>query len=252
MSFRLLCVTAHPDDESAAFGGALMMAHREGVETSLLCFTDGQAAHYRGEAADAEELGRLRRSELEAAGEILGLTRSEVLNYPDGELLKQEMLELVGAVVERIRKLRPHVVLTFGGDGNVNLHRDHTIVSMATTAAFHWAARNIYFPEQLDQGLSVYAPQKLYYLSTPFITVRGEPELASLPRMPYSLTLELGELADRKMEAFAKHSTQAGVLDRVREIQEPHKMTERYLLVAAPGLVDAAADTALFDGVCPD
>jgi LmbE family N-acetylglucosaminyl deacetylase len=252
LPFRLLCVTAHPDDESAAFGGALMMAHRDGVETSLLCFTDGQAAHYRAGAADAAELGRLRRSELEAAGEVLGLTRFEVLHYPDGELRKQEMQELVGVIVERIRRLRPQVVLTFGGDGNVNLHRDHTIVSLAATAAFHWAARDIYFPEQLERGIAAYAPQKLYYLSTPFITVRDQPELAALPRVPYSLTLDLGEFAEKKMEAFSKHSSQAGVMDRVREILEPHKMTERYLLVAAPGLVEAATDAALFDGVRPD
>jgi LmbE family N-acetylglucosaminyl deacetylase len=252
LSFRLLCVTAHPDDESAGFGGALMMAHRDGVETSLLCFTDGQAAHYRGAAADAGELGRLRRSELEAASEILGLTRFEVLHYPDGELRKQDMQELIGVVVERIRRLRPQVVLTFGGDGNVNLHRDHTIVSMATTAAFHWAAREIYFPEQLERGLAAYAPQKLYYLSTPFISVRDRPELASLPCLPYSLTLEVGEFADRKMEAFAKHTTQAGVLERVREIQAPHKMTERYLLAAAPGNLDIRSDQTIFGGVQSD
>jgi LmbE family N-acetylglucosaminyl deacetylase len=252
LSFRLLCVTAHPDDESAGFGGALMMAHREGVETSLLCFTDGQAAHYRGDAADAEELGRRRRSELEAASQYLGITNTEVLHYPDGELLKQDMQELVGVVVERIRRLRPQVVMTFGGDGNVNLHRDHTIISMATTAAFHWAAREIYFPEQLERGLTTYAPQKLYFLSTPFITVRDRPELSALPCLPYSLTLELGELADRKMVAFAMHHSQAGVLDRVREIQEPHKMTERYLLIAAPGNIDIRTDEGIFAGVTPD
>jgi LmbE family N-acetylglucosaminyl deacetylase len=252
LSFRLLCITAHPDDESGAFGGALMMAHREGVETHLLCLTDGQAAHFRGGVEDRAELGRLRRAELAAACEVLGITGFEVLHYPDGELLKQDIHELTGVMVERIRRLRPQVVLTFGGDGSVNLHRDHTVVCMAATAAFHWAAREIYFPEQLERGLQPYAPQKLYYLSTPFITVRDKPELASLPRVPYSLTLELGELADRKMEAFAKHSTQAGVLGRVQEFIEQHKMTERYLLVAAPGQVEAGSDTALFAGVMPD
>lgn len=252
MPFRLLCVTAHPDDESGAFGGALMMAHREGVETSLLCLTDGQAAHFRGQAADSAELGRLRREELAAACEVLGVTSFEVLHYPDGDLLRQDMYELTGVIVERIRRLRPHVMLTFGGDGNVNLHRDHTVAGMAATAAFHWAARELYFPEQLERGLTPYAAQKLYYLSTPFITVRGQPELASLPTVPYSLVLELGELADRKTEAFAKHSTQAGVLGRVKEFIEKHKMTERYLLAAAPGHIEAGSDRGLFDGVRAD
>jgi LmbE family N-acetylglucosaminyl deacetylase len=252
LSFRLLCITAHPDDESGAFGGALLMAHREGVETSLLCLTDGQAAHYRGEATGRAELGQMRRNELAEACEVLGVMRFEVLHYPDGELLRQDMYELTGVIVERIRSLRPQVILTFGGDGSVNLHRDHTVVSMAATAAFHWAARELYFPEHLERGLPPYAPQKLYYLSTPFITVRDKPELASLPTVPYSLTLELGELADRRIEAFAKHSTQAGVLDRVREFVERHKMTERYLLVAAPGQIDANSDKGLFDGVTQD
>jgi LmbE family N-acetylglucosaminyl deacetylase len=252
LPFRLLCITAHPDDECGAFGGALMLAHRDGVETNLLCLTDGQAAHFRGGAADDAELGRKRRAELAAACEVLGVTRFEVLRYPDGELVKQNMADVIGAIVERIRAIRPQVVLTFGGDGNVNLHRDHTMVGMAATAAFHWAARDLYYPDQLERGLTPYAAQKLYYLSTAFITVRNHPGLSSLPTVPYSLTLDLGEFADRKMEAFAKHSTQAGVLDRVRDIFEPHKRTERYLLAAAPGQIDAASDTAMFAGVTPD
>lgn len=252
MPFRLLCVTAHPDDESGGFGGALLMAHRDGVETYVLCLTDGQAAHYRGEAADAVELGRMRRAEMREACELLNVTDYEILHYPDGELLRQDFLALTGTIVERIRRLRPQVILTFGGDGGVNLHRDHTVVSMAATAAFHWAAREIYFPKQLKDGITPYAPQKLYYLSTPFITVRDRPELSSLSRVPYSLTLVLGEFADRKMEAFTKHSTQAGVLGRVQSFLDQHKQTEQYLLVAAPEQMDAGTDTGLFDGVSPD
>ncbi|MFT4113394.1 PIG-L deacetylase family protein [Silvibacterium sp.] len=252
MSYRLLCITAHPDDESGAFGGALLTAHREGAETHIICLTDGQAAHYRGNAADGAELGRLRRAELEAASDMLGVTSLEILHYPDGELLRVDMYELIGVLVERTRKLKPHVVLTFGGDGNVNLHRDHTVVSMATTAAFHWAARALYFPEQQGRGLTPWTAQKLYYLSTPFISVRDCPELASMPTVPWSLTLDLGELSERKTEAFALHSTQAGVLERVRDFLEPHKATERYLLVAARGGIAAHEDTGLFAGVIVD
>jgi LmbE family N-acetylglucosaminyl deacetylase len=257
LPFRLLCVTAHPDDESGAFGGALLMAHRDGVETSLLCLTDGQAAHHRGEATDAAELGRLRRVELAAACEVLGVTRYEVLHYPDGELPQQDFYALAGVIVGRIRSLRPQVVLTFGGDGSINLHRDHTIVSAATTAAFHWAGRTEFFPEQLERGhlergLQPYAPQKLYYAGTPFITVRGRPELSNSPTVPWSLALKLGALSEIKFAAFRKHSTQAGVLERVGDIVRQHLEVERYLLAAAPGHIFAADDTALFAGVVSD
>ncbi|MGB7189107.1 MAG: PIG-L family deacetylase, partial [Acidobacteriaceae bacterium] len=194
MPLRLLCITAHPDDESGAFGGALLMAHREGADTSLLCLTDGQAAHFRGGVEDNAELGRKRRAELAAACELLGVTRHEVLRYPDGGLAHQDFYRLTGDIVARIRALRPQVVLTFGGDGGVNLHRDHTMVSAAATAAFHWAGRAHFFPEQ---ALEPYAPRKLYYASTPFVTVRDHPELSGASTVPYSLTLTLGPLLAR-------------------------------------------------------
>jgi LmbE family N-acetylglucosaminyl deacetylase len=249
---RLLCVTAHPDDESGAFGGALLMAHRDGVETHLLCLTDGQAAHHRGDAANEAELGRLRRAELAAACEVLQVTQYEVLHYPDGELLRCDFYELAGAIAERIRSIRPQVLLTFGGDGSVNLHRDHTMVSAATTAAFHWAGRREFFPEQLERGLKPYAPQKLYYVSTPWVMVRDRPELSNSPTVPYSLTLELGDLAETKLVAFQKHSTQAGVLDRVGNAIRKTLELERYLLAAAPAQIGVTEDTAMFAAVVPD
>lgn len=250
MPLRLLVITAHPDDESGAFGGALLMAHRDGAETSLLCLTDGQAAHFRGGVEDNAELGRKRRAELDAACGVLGVTRHEVLHYPDGELAQQDFYQLTGEIAARIRAWRPHVVLTFGGDGAVNLHRDHTVVSAASTAAFHWAGRTESFPEQ---NLAPYAPQKLYYSSPPFISVRGQPELSkTAATVPYSLTLDPGSLMDRKWEAFAKHSSQAGVLDRVKSEIAKHFATERYLLVAARGGISISSDTGLFAGVVAD
>jgi LmbE family N-acetylglucosaminyl deacetylase len=252
LPFRLLCVTAHPDDESGAFGGALLMAHRDGVETNLLCLTDGQAAHHRGEAADDAELGQMRRAELAAACAVLGVTRHQILHYPDGELPQQDFYALAGAVAERIRSVRPQVVLTFGGDGGVNLHRDHTMVSVATTAAFHWAGRREFFAEQLERGLQPYAAQKLYYANTPWVMVRNRPELSASPTVPYSLTLELGKFAERKIEAFRKHSSQVVILDRVGDVLRKHLGVERYLLAAAPGQIGVTADPALFAGVIPD
>jgi LmbE family N-acetylglucosaminyl deacetylase len=228
------------------------MANRDGVETHLLCLTDGQAAHHRGDAADAAELGHMRRAELAAACEVLKVTGCEILHYPDGELRRESFYGLVGAIAERVRKLRPHVILTFGGDGGVNLHRDHTMVSVATTAAFHWAGRREFFPEHLDRGIQPYAPQKLYYSNTPWVMVRDRPELSASPTVPYSLTLELGSLAETKFVAFQKHSTQAGVLERVGDAVRKHLEVEQYLLAAAPGRIGVAEDRALFAGVVAD
>ena len=39
---RLLCVFAHPDDESMGMGGTLAKYAAEGVETHLVCATRGE------------------------------------------------------------------------------------------------------------------------------------------------------------------------------------------------------------------
>jgi LmbE family N-acetylglucosaminyl deacetylase len=253
LPFRMMCVTAHPDDESGAFGGALLMANRDGVETSVLCLTDGQAAHFRGDVGVDENLGEVRRAEMEAAAQVLRITRHEVLHYPDGELRHEDFYALTGVVTGYIRRWRPQVVLTFSGDGGVNLHRDHTMVSLVATAAFHWAGRPEFFPDQLNEELQTYSPQKLYYSSAPFISVRARPELDGSSIAPYSLALELGpELSRRKLEAFQKHSSQSGVLERVGEHVRKSMEQERFLLAAVRGMIPVSEDHALFAAVPED
>jgi LmbE family N-acetylglucosaminyl deacetylase len=250
LTFRLTCITAHPDDESGAFGGALSMAHAQGVETSVLCLTEGRAAANRGEAKSDEELGQMRRVEFEAAGAVLNVTHGELLNYPDGGLVRENFYALAGEMVARIRRWRPQVVLTWGTEGGVNLHADHTLVCLAATAAFHWAGRAVYFPED---GLAPYAPQKLYYSSPPFLLARKPEEAEGATRSPYSLVLELGEhWKQKKLEAFSKHDTQSSLLERVRHVFEEHASHEYYLLAAARTTRNATYDTALFAGVDED
>ncbi len=251
MAYRLMCITSHPDDESGAFGGALLMAHEAGVETTVICLTEGQAATNRGEAATSDELAMLRRAEFAAAGEVLGVTRGEVLHFPDGKLSRHDPTELIAALVERIRQWRPQVVLTFGSEGGVNLHRDHTVASLVSTAAFHWAGRRAVFPEQLDRGMEPYWPQKLYYSATPFLMVRDDDERAHTCLTPYSLTLELGDHAPKKFEAFRKHTTQAALLQKAQVFWESAGV-ERYLLVAAQGVQETGEDKSIFQGVVED
>src|ERR1700722_15721397 len=197
-----MCFTARPDDEFGAFGGALMQAHQRGVETSVVCLTEGRAASNRGSARDGDALAQLRRKEFADALRVLKVAHGEVLSYPDGDLARQDFAYVTAALVERIRRFRPHVVLTFGGDGNVNLHPDHTMVSCFTTAAFHWAGRKNFAPEQIAAGLLPYRAQKLYYGVAPFLANPDAEEARKITLVPASMVLELGNLMAKKLEAF--------------------------------------------------
>ena len=124
MGLKLMCVVAHPDDECFAFGGALAMAAERGVETYVLCLTDGQAATARGSAESGEELGRMRREEFAASCKILRVRHHELLDYQDGKLEFVNVSEAAEKIVRRMRTFKPEVVLTFAMDGSLNVHAD--------------------------------------------------------------------------------------------------------------------------------
>ena len=241
MSLRLLCIAAHPDDECFAFGGALALASERGVETSVVCLTDGQAATNRGDAKSGEELGQMRREEFAASCDILGVSQHELLDYEDGQLEFADFSALVGKLVGRIRAFRPHVVITFGGDGGLNTHADHTLVSLATTAAFHWAGSARRYAEAGE----FFQPQRLYYLTANFfIPDRPRP----LPA-PWTVTLDIRGVFQRKQEAFRAHKSQAPLMEKTEPLFAEHGGEERYLLAAAALPQPAMQSIDLFEGV---
>lgn len=241
MSLRLLCVTAHPDDECYAFGGALTLAAKRGVETSVVCFTDGQAAANRGTASSGRALGKMRREEFAASSKVLGVTHSEVLDYDDGKLDHTDFLKIVTEIVTRIRSFRPHVVLTFGADGGANTHPDHAIISLATTAAFHWAGH----PKRLLEAGALHQAQRLYHQTQDFFL----PERPKPMTAPWTLKLDISEVFERKLEAFRAHTSQAPLMEQTRELFLKHGKYELFALAASMVPQPALQSTDMFDGV---
>ena len=238
---RLLLVIAHPDDECFAFGGALALAANAGIEVSVLCLTAGTAGSYRGTANSAAELGQLRRNEFADSCNILGVSHHELLDYQDGQLEHEPLTKLASEIVTRIRVFRPHVVLTFGGDGALNTHPDHTIVSAAATAAFHWSGH----PKRYPTLGPLFQPQRLFYVTTSYF-LPGRP--APLPA-PWTVTLDIASVLSRKLDAFRAHTTQAPLLVQVEPIFEKYGREEHYTLIASPTAQPASQSTDLFEGV---
>lgn len=241
MSLRLLCVFAHPDDECFAFGGALALAAERGVEISTLCFTSGTAGSYRGNTKSDRELGELRRTELAASCAILGIQHHEVFDYRDGELDQANFSEATALLVERIRSFRPQVVLTFGSDGALNTHTDHTMVSAFTTAAFHWASH----PRRYPNLGELFAPQRLYYVTTNYFL----PGRHMASPAPWTVTLDVRSVLECKLRAFAAHATQAPLVSQMEPIFREHGQDEHYTLAAATIPQPAHQSTDLFEGV---
>ena len=157
---RLCAILAHPDDECLGNGGALAKYAAEGVECSLVCATRGQRGRHYDPALPRpsdDEVGRVREGELRAAAHILGVRDVAVLDYMDGELDQADPREVVVAIVAQIRRLRPHVVITFDPYGAYG-HPDHVAICQLVTAACALAAS-----AQHDDGLEPHHVAKLYY-----------------------------------------------------------------------------------------
>ena len=184
----------------------------------------------------------MRRAEFVESCKVLGVSHYEVLDYHDAQLEFANLSEVAAKLVSRMRKLRPHVVITFGGDGGLNTHPDHIVVSAATTAAFHWSGS----PKRyLTIGGDLWQPQRLYYLTTNFFLPDRR---APLPA-PWTHTLDVSSVFPRRQEAFAKHNSQAPLMERTRPILEKHGGEERYALAAAIVPQPAPQSTDLFEGV---
>jgi LmbE family N-acetylglucosaminyl deacetylase len=157
----LMCVLAHPDDESLALGGTLAMYSAKGVRTSVLMATRGERG-WTGEPAaypGPQALGRVREAELRAAAAELGVIDLVFLDELDGELDQVDQYDIVERIVAEIRRVRPAVVVTFGPDG-VYGHPDHIAISQLTTTAVICAA----YPGFGDPtGAPPHRVSKLYY-----------------------------------------------------------------------------------------
>ena len=243
---RLLCFTAHPDDEAGAFGGTLLRCAARDVETHVVCLTPGQAATHRGGAKTEEELSAIRRKEFAASCQMLGVSHGAVLEYPDGKLDRQDFYAVVDNLTRRIRQIRPQVIMTIGPEGGITAHTDHSMVAIFATMAFHWAARSNRYAEQLQNGLAVHQAEKLYYATALFTLADRQPVSLSPPTT--TVELEPHEL-ETKIAAFKCHASQAPLFPYFEATVRKRGRVELYHLAASATPHRSQPETDLFAGV---
>jgi LmbE family N-acetylglucosaminyl deacetylase len=240
-----MVITAHPDDEVFNFGGTLRLYADQGVETAVICLTPGQAATHRGGAKNDHELAEMRRKEFAAACKMLKVGRAVILDYPDSKLHRQDSYHVISDLTLHVRQFRPGVLLTFGPEGGLTGHTDHSMASMFATLAFHWAGRENRFPDQLANGLAVHQAQKLYY-STADFTLEGH---APVSVAPATTTIEIGSLLEAKLAAFQAHSTQMPIFPLLEKNARKQGARELFHLAAASGVAPEPRESDLFAGI---
>lgn len=133
---RVLAVVAHPDDESFGLGGVLDTFTASGSQVEVLCLTRGEASTL-GVAAQVD-LPAVRAAEIEAAGRLLGVSGTTLLDLPDGGLDAVADADLVNAVLaglDAADAVDTDGILVFDPEHGLTGHPDHAAASRAGVAA---------------------------------------------------------------------------------------------------------------------
>ena len=175
---RLMHVHAHPDDESSKGAASTAKYVAEGVDVHVVTCTGGERGSILNPNMDRPDvlanLAEIRRAEMEAARDILGVTQ-DWLGFldsgwpegdpkpplPDGCFALVPVDEAAEPLVRLIREFRPHVVTTYDENGGYP-HPDHIMCHSVTLRAWQTAGDPAAYP---DAG-EPWQPLKLYYHHT--------------------------------------------------------------------------------------
>lgn len=240
---RIVAVHAHPDDEAIWTGGLLADAAERGADVTVVTCTLGEQGEvigetYQGLVADAaDQLGGLRIAELRESlrhlgvrGEFLGgagrwrdsgMVGDPANNHPRAFINSGDAA--VGQLVHVLKRLRPHVVVTYGPDGGYG-HPDHIRAHEITHAAIPrlpeeeqpqrivWAVTS---REDVDHGLAAIAtiPEGWRW--------PGEGDIAAVEHSDF--VVPLNEVAySAKLRAMKAHATQLWIADGEVSHTNPH------------------------------
>jgi mycothiol S-conjugate amidase len=176
---RLMAVHAHPDDESSKGAATMARYVAEGVSVLVVTCTGGERGdvlnpRLKDDPEIAANIHTIRKAEMEAAREILGVDQAwlgfvdsglpegdPLPPLPEGCFALQDVTEAAEPLVRLMREFRPHVVTTYDEDGGYP-HPDHIQCHRVSVEAFDAAGDPDRYPGTGDP----WQPLKLYYNQT--------------------------------------------------------------------------------------
>jgi mycothiol S-conjugate amidase len=286
MQLRLMAVHAHPDDESSKGAATMARYVREGVSVLVVTCTGGERGDVLNPKLDRpeikENISEIRRAEMDAAREILGVDQAwlgfvdsgwveefdpaDLSGLPDECFARIPVAEAAEPLVRLIREFKPHVILTYDEEGGYP-HPDHIQTHLVSMEAFDAAGD----PERYPGSGEPWQPMKLYYhmgFTKERVVALHEELTAMGEESPYGEWLEnwtrpdksarittrvpCGDYFDIRDDALRAHATQIdpeGWWFRVPlEVQRKRWPTEDYELVRSTvGAIGSEDD--LFAGV---
>lgn len=125
---KILIIVAHPDDESFGCGGLIKKLKKKN-KIFVVSFTNGVSSRNK---TSLKKINNRKAASIKAS-KILGFKWLAQYNFPDNELDKISLLEIIKKIENHKRKINPHIVLTHNF---TDLNVDHRLIAEATLTAF--------------------------------------------------------------------------------------------------------------------
>ena len=177
----VIVIAAHADDETLGCGGTIARHIAEGDLVHVVFMADGVGSRKNNVSSDLVMRNKARNKALS----ILGVTNFTALDFPDNQMDKLPLLEIVKAIEPIFEKVQPSTVYTHHyGDLNV----DHRIT--------HQAVMTVCRPEPRSTIREIYS-----------FEIMSSTEWASPSFEPYlpNTFIDISNYLSKKLEALAAY-----------------------------------------------
>ena len=279
---RLLGFYAHPDDEVLGIGGTLTQYSANGVYIEWVVTTRGEAGEIADPAlATPENLGIVREGEMRCSAQTLGMADVTFLDYRDSGMdgsadnqhpdayINADDEEVVAKLVAIIRRVRPHVILTFepfGGYGHpdhIAIHKhSHLALPAAADPSYRpdlgapWQTQRLFYPILRRASFAILKERMMAQgLPTDFFDGLEKRRADAWPDDNYQVAINVNGTTATKWAAFNCHRTQFGedsLFRRLPEAEMSGIFSTEYFAMAYPEPENGLRLHGLFDGLVLD
>lgn len=192
---EVLAIGAHPDDMEQFAGGTLILLKRAGYNITIAPLTDGACG---SKELSAEEIITIRQKEAEEAAKSIGANYRN-LNIRDGCISYD--LETTRKVAGLIRDVDPLIIITHP---IIDYMADHSHTSRLVL----WAVPEASHPNfETPSSAPAIEHMPYVYHTDPQGLIGNNGQIVEV-----NTIVDIGDVIDKKLEAFATHKSQVGFL----------------------------------------
>lgn len=132
---HVLVIFPHPDDEAFGVSGTISTYIEMGVPVTYACLTLGEMGRNLGNPpfANRETLPMIRKKELQASADAMGLTDLRMMGLRDKTVEFEDDEKMVKLVADLIDELNPSLMISFYP--GLSVHPDHDATGRAVVEA---------------------------------------------------------------------------------------------------------------------